>query len=625
MLRTLTIMAALAAILAACATGEPAVPDHTDDVRFSGSRQGDVADDGEHSPSQDAGFFFQDMPPSGPISFRRLGLNSQGYLELERTIDRAIMVVIPGGYFHKRAYWDTPGTLEREEGSWVNLPPLLFDKHEVTNAQVMRFLNQAEGVTFEKGKATGPDGKPYAIDHYWGLRITERGADIQRGYARHPAVGCSGWLALAYAKWVGGDLPRGTEYEKAAAGPAGLLFPWGDELPDSTRANSCLHGPKQTMPVGSYPRGASPYGLHEMAGNVYDRAYWDGDLSTDPDLDLGLPTMLKGGGWVSPNWWNLRCVCRCGQPMDAMEGSVGFRVVVRDPAIVNMLAPPPSMLRVFTNTYDAYAEAGHRNVPILLYMGYERCGQCDRVQAQLFTDPAFVEYCNENIVVLIAHSTRAFNDLPKTPIDDKGIFFAHTGARLAEMQEVWDDFSIMRTTRYVPLPDSVPLFVISPGLFLLNPHRHDVRDPQDAVLIGEEAFMGHKGGGDRDVFLRLFKEAQEKLGQGQSLADYQADQPSPETTWQPTPEDAAMWERAKRNMDLIAKALRKHKADYEEYPESVDELREYFTRGWLPQDPFAGDYFRYKRTEEGFELTCYGAGDIPGGEETPDKDIVINE
>src|SRR5690606_31218695 len=119
------------------------------------------------------------------------------------------------------------------------------------------------------------------------------------------------------------------------------------------------------------------------------------------------------------------------------------------------------------------------------------------------------------------------------------------------------------------LPDSVPLFVISPGLFLLNPHRHDVKDPQDAVLIGEEAFMGHKSGGDREVFFSLFKQAQEILGPGQTLADYQAGKEPPETTWKATPQDAAMWERANAGMEKLAVALRKHFEDYEEYPETM--------------------------------------------------------
>jgi formylglycine-generating enzyme required for sulfatase activity len=618
------IALALAGMLLGCA-GEkryPTVPDTLDDVEFGNDKtSGEL--------STDAGFFFQDMPPGSGVvvPHQEVGVNAAGYREFRRNRDGVTEVLIPAGYFHKRAYWDTPGTEERHEGSWVHLPAMLVDKYEVTNMQVARFLHRAQGARFEDGKATGPDGKPWASDHQWGLRITAEGARSQPGYENHPAVGVSGWLALAYAKWVGGDLLRGSEFEKAAAGPAGLLFPWGneDKLPDSTRANSYLHGPKRTMPVGSYPDGASPYGLLDMAGNVYERAYWDGDVSADPEIDLGNPTMLKGGGWVSPNWWNLRCVCRCGQGMDAMDGSVGFRVVVRDPDVLAQIAPEPPKLRVFTDTRDAYDEAADRNVPIFLYMGYERCGQCDRLQAQLFADPEFVEYCNRNLVVLIGHNIREFNDLPKTPTTDNGTFFAHTGAKLAEMRQVWEDFALWRSENIVPLPDSVSLFQISPGLFLLNPHRHRITNPEDAVLVGDETFMGHKNGGDRELFFKLFKQAQEKLGPGQSHEDFEADKPAPETTWNPTPEDAVLWERAKADMAKLAKALGSYHTEYGEYPQTLHDLRPYFQRQILPQDPFLGTYYRYKRTETGYELTCYGKGDKPGGEAAPDKDIVITK
>jgi formylglycine-generating enzyme required for sulfatase activity len=315
------------------------------------------------------------QPQADRRRYRALGRNAQGYEELLRKKDGATVVLIPGGPFAKRAYWDTPGTEEREEGWMLEMRPMLFDKHEVTNAQVARFLANSEAV-FRADATFAPDGKtPWAITHPWGLRITSEGAHPQPGFEHHPAVGTSGWLAKAYAEWVGGALPTGTEYEYAAAGPSGLLFPWGneDKLPDSTRANSLPHGPRRTMPVGSFPAGASPFGLLDMAGNVYNRAYWDGDQPTAEGIeDLGQPTMLKGGAWVSASWWNLRCVCRCGQNMDAMEGSVGFRIMVRDAGVLSQFVATRPRMRVLTDTWAAYEEASYRNVPIFLYLGYER-------------------------------------------------------------------------------------------------------------------------------------------------------------------------------------------------------------------------------------------------------------
>jgi formylglycine-generating enzyme required for sulfatase activity len=578
------------------------------------------------------------MPYEGPISIGRvidagghsyisLGRNAQGYQEFARRADGAEVVLVPGGYFHKRAYWDTPGTAERAEGEWLELPSFLMDKYEVTNAQVATFLNQSEDVTFSDGKATGPEDRPWAVTHQWGLKITEGGASVQSGFERHPAVGISGWLSLAYARWVGGDLPTGTEYEKAAAGPAGLLFPWGneDKLPDSSRANSYLHGPKRTMPVGSYPAGVSPYGLHDMAGNTYSRAYWDSDLTVDDTLDLGDPTMLKGGAWVSPNWWNLRCVCRCGQGMDAMDGSVGLRVIVRDEEVLRHFVTEDPQLRVFTNTSDAYFEAESRNVPILLYLGFERCGQCDRVQAQLFKDPEFVAYCNENLVVLVGHSAREWNDLPKTPLAPGGIFFAHTNAALEEMYEVYLDFGLERDPRLGPLPDSIALFTISPLLALINPHRDMIIDPQDAVLKDERDLWSLKTGSVTVNWREHFEEAQAMLGPHLTHAQYEDHEPAPETTWTPTPEDEEMWSRALMGMTLLHTALTRYHDDHDEYPEQITDVRDYFHLSRLPQDPFTGRYFRYELTETGYRLTCYGKGDQPGGTEGPEKDIIFTD
>lgn len=564
----------------------------------------------------------------------KLGSNVRGYEEYRRMQDDATTVYIPGGYFWQRGYWDVPGTDMTDEGKWTYVPAMLIDKYEVTNAQVAQFINSRDGsfhsggmpgARLESDAVFGPDNKPWAIEHPWGLRMSRRGVQPQPGYENHPAVGCSGWLALAYARGMGGDLPTAVQWEKAAGGPSGLLFPWGNEdrLPDSTRANSYLHGPRKTMPVGSYPDGTSPYGLLDMAGNVYERCYWGELRSADPDDDSVLPTMLKGGSWVSPNWSNLRCVDRCGQPMDAMDGSVGFRVCAPVPKhMIRDLTGGPK-LRVVTDTLEAYDEAQARNVPIFLYLGYERCGQCDRVQAEVFTDPGFVEYCNNNVVVLIGHNRRYFNDMPKTPLAPDGTFFAHYGVKLEAIEQVWEDFSLQRTRRLVPLPDSVPLFQISPGMYLLNPHRQQIRNPDDAVLIDDREFMGHKTGGSVDHLLQLIGKAQQWLGAGQSLADFNAGKDAPETTWQPTPEDAAMWQKAKARMDEVVAALELFKREWGDYPEEYEELRDYFRRGWLPQDPFMGDYFRYRRTETGYTLTCYGAGDLPGGDEIPEQDIEV--
>jgi len=134
---------------------------------------------------------------------------------------------------------------------------------------------------------------------------------------QHPVVEVTREQARAYATWVGGRLPRDAEWTRAAQGDDGRTYPWGEQPPDATRANCRPHGPGGTTPVGSYPAGASPYGLLDMAGNVWE---WvdDGDF------------VVRGGAFLN-DADNVVCGARIEFAGSAGIYYVGFRVVSPGP------------------------------------------------------------------------------------------------------------------------------------------------------------------------------------------------------------------------------------------------------------------------------------------------------
>jgi len=114
----------------------------------------------------------------------------------------------------------------------------------------------------------------------------------------HPVVYITWEEAQDYARWLaqatGEDwrLPTEAEWEKAARGTDGRIYPWGDHWSQG-RANVGRSGPSTITPVGSYPRGASPYGVQDMAGNVWE-------------LTSTILTPYLDSSWASDYWTSVR-------------------------------------------------------------------------------------------------------------------------------------------------------------------------------------------------------------------------------------------------------------------------------------------------------------------------------
>ena len=259
--------------------------------------------------------------PKTDGAYRPLGVNERGMAVFERPRDHARVVWIAAGSFAQNGYFPRETSEPEHESKLVD--GFAIDETEVTNRQFAEFLNATGSDVDERGrKLVEPvESGLEQIDSAEGKNWRPCAACESL-----PALGVTGFGALAYARWVGGDLPRLPEWQKAASGPSGLIFPWGSEKPDGTRANYRRGGPDMPMPVGSYRAGASPYGVLDMAGNVYERVY------TRRGGGPEMPVMIRGGSWASPSPLNLRTFDLCMQPMEVADRTVGFRCVVREGA-----------------------------------------------------------------------------------------------------------------------------------------------------------------------------------------------------------------------------------------------------------------------------------------------------
>jgi formylglycine-generating enzyme required for sulfatase activity len=172
----------------------------------------------------------------------------------------AQMVHIPTGDFTMGS--DT-GPSDERPSHRISLPAFEIDRLPVTNAQFANFLN-AIGPTNAAGETLFDVDDPDARIHRRGDRWM-----AQARFEDHPVVEVSWVGARDFCAWMGKRLPTEAEWEKAARGTDGRRYPWGNESPDATRARFAA-GWNETAPVGSFPNGASPYGVFDLSGNVWE-------------------------------------------------------------------------------------------------------------------------------------------------------------------------------------------------------------------------------------------------------------------------------------------------------------------------------------------------------------------
>ena len=228
------------------------------------------------------------------------------------------VVPIPGGRFvmGSRAKRD-PDAFMDERPHPVELPAYTIARFPVTVAEY--------ALAVRAGVVAPP---PLAFATTWGLQLAR---------PNHPVV-CVRWHeACAYAAWltaisgVAWRLVREAEWEFAARGSDGRIFPWGDGW-DERKANTADGGPQGTSPVDHYPQGASPFGVWDLAGNCWEwtssryRPYPYRADDGREDLSGDQARVVRGSSWYHAVRALSRSAARCAKDPDRWYMDVGFRL-----------------------------------------------------------------------------------------------------------------------------------------------------------------------------------------------------------------------------------------------------------------------------------------------------------
>ena len=259
------------------------------------------------------------------------------------------MVVIPAGEFLMGSPEDGLSFDDEHPQRQVYVASFSIDRSEVTNAQYKHFVD-----------STGHPPPSHLTPQFnlWNKTVPLPGSE------HHPVVNVSWYDAVAYCQWQAKRLPTEAEWEKAARGTDGRRYSWGMNW-DVSLSNSAsywagrtiefkdgtawkafwiagdgarasqehgLNGEVLTLPIGTFPQGASPYGLLDMTGNAAEwvqdwyepYSYLNAPLSDPQGPNGKLLKVVRGGSWLKPAR-NLRVSDRdYGLPTDRATG-IGFR------------------------------------------------------------------------------------------------------------------------------------------------------------------------------------------------------------------------------------------------------------------------------------------------------------
>ena len=236
---------------------------------------------------------------------------ARGLPKLPATIvgkDGAPMVLVPAGEFPMGS---EQGDDDEQPVHRVFLDSFYLDTFEVTNGQFAKFVAAIQS------------------EPPWGFADQE--TPVMR--ADHP-VRWVNWLeATGYCLWAGKRLPTEAEWEKAARGTDGRVYPWGNEPPTPVHAVFGLkEGADTVSPIGNRDKGRSPYGVHDLAGNLYewvadwyDEAVYTTQLTINPRGPAAGATKVQRGGSYINSPYRLRASFRTKGDPTEHDPNVGFR------------------------------------------------------------------------------------------------------------------------------------------------------------------------------------------------------------------------------------------------------------------------------------------------------------
>ncbi len=226
------------------------------------------------------------------------------------------MVSIPAGSFTMGQNGSKPKNGPAHE---VDLPAYEIDRFEVTNDEFARFTEETGYVTYAEENSS----------KNWRDAAESKGGN-------HPVVYVTWNDAKAYCEWAGKRLPSEAEWEKAARGEDGRVYPWGNDFPGPDQVdqfgNFYETGLRSTFPVGGFEKGVSPYGVYDMAGNVrewvedYFLAYEGAAANADPFFGE-TNRVNRGGGWFDGEDGELVTTYNrnAGPPDTSANDDIGFR------------------------------------------------------------------------------------------------------------------------------------------------------------------------------------------------------------------------------------------------------------------------------------------------------------